>query len=224
MGMSIFDGAIRAIGNPSQPGPTPGGPFTPRPDLGPGVGFGPGLPDAPAVDEQGNPLTPEQAQFVDGIGNVITGVAGPGYGMLKNMDRATNPDEFGNAIADGSMKMMENVAGGLGKALGVPGGKGGFAGPSYGIAPDFKPVVSAFGRNIGNTIGQLSQNQQPGATMGGIRGRDLSGNPNGGQLMGGMGNFVTQPPAQQNRFMPRGIVPPAGFRPNPRQINVRGRR
>lgn len=204
MGMSIFDGAIRAIGNPSQPGPTPGGPFTPRPDLGPGVGFGPGLPESPAYDEQGNPLTPERAQFVDGIGNLITGLAGDSFGMLKNMGRATNPDEFGNAIADGSMKTMQNVAGNFGRSVGAPTGKGGFSGPNPITTPAPTPMP------------------MPG--RGGIRGRDLSGNPNGGQLMGGMGNFVTQPPAQQNRFMPRGIVPPAGFRPNPRQINVRGRR
>jgi len=50
-------------GGPEQSGPGgkggfPGGPYVPRPDLGPGVGFGPGLPDPNTP----NPLGPEGQQ------------------------------------------------------------------------------------------------------------------------------------------------------------------
>lgn len=153
MGMSIFDGAMRSIGNPSQPGIRPGGPFTPRPDLGPGVGFGPGLP-------------PQEME----------------PGSLEEVD----------------------VMGGLGIPRGnFGGGKGGFGGPEAVMTPSPTPM--------------------PVQQMGGLRGRDLSGSPNTGQLMGGMGSYAMQPPAPQNRFMPRGMVPPAGSF-NPRQLNVRGRR
>ena len=72
----------------------PGGPFTPRPDLGPGVGFGPGLP------QPGMP-TPGMG---DGKSSTMPGMSPPGfqttwqqagYNSLEEMKAATDPNMGG---------------------------------------------------------------------------------------------------------------------------------
>ena len=106
------------------PGASPQGPFTPRPDLGPNVGFGVGLPQ-PQLDY--------------------------------------NPDRI-------EVPRFANV--------------------------DFNNV------KVPST--QLNQIQAGlGNPQGGVYGRDLSGNPNTQQLMGGMGTFTNVPaPQPVNRFAP----------------------
>ncbi len=130
--------------NPNQ---QPGGPFVPRPDLGPGVGFGPGLP-SPQPGMPGGKSNP--------IGNFIGSTA------------SLIPNAIGDAAAQSQDPQAQQIAPlftGLGGVLNQtfggmtsPGGKSQPGGP-YVPRPDLGP-------NIGFGVGLPSTNSNFGSTVG----------------------------------------------------------
>ena len=74
----------------------PGGPFTPRPDLGPGVGFGPGLPP-PGLPPTGGP-DPIQGMPTPGMpGGKSAPMPGPGVLPPGFDDTYDGPQMIGGA-------------------------------------------------------------------------------------------------------------------------------
>lgn len=178
MGMSIFDGAMNTIGNPSQPGVNPGGPFTPRPDLGPGVGFGVGLPSP--VDEFGNPMNtdmmPPQGLPTGG------GTGGKGIGgMLPGIIAGQMPQLPGGAQLPGLPQA------------------GQFPGQQQPITQGNGQLPPGFGALSPIDRSQIS----PGASIGfGMPPQGYGMPPQGaGQMVGGpAGRPIMNPPV--NRFAP----------------------
>ena len=93
----------------------PGGPFTPRPDLGPGVGFGPGLPP-PGMPTPGMPggKSDPSNPFYNNFGNQLD------IGSPPPMDPAQDPsnpsyNNFGNQLDMGGGPQM--IGGAYGKPI-----------------------------------------------------------------------------------------------------------
>jgi len=200
----------------------PGGPYQARPDLGPGVGFGVGLP-APefqegfqTTDVNGNPLTTQQQQFVGGLGNAMTGaltgigsaigVGGqqqPGIFQMGTTDANGNPlttqqQQFVNGLGN----TMSGALTGIGSAFG-----GGKSGPVTGgplPLPGQNPNVS-----IGMPVerpGFRPDTRGPGGF-----GNDFYGNPIGARGMPLQMTMASPRPAGQPQPMPQSpnrFIPP----------------
>jgi hypothetical protein len=170
------------MGQPSNSS-NPGGPYQARPDLGPGVGFGPGLPQPDA----------QQGYGMDPATGMPFGSQPPGTGLdIQGNQPAANllPQTGGPAPIPG----MPNSGMGGGKSAPIFGG--GQQQPitqgTGQLPPGFVP--SPIDRS------QIGPGAQIGMTGSGIYGRDMSGNANMTPMQGGMGTMTT--PA--NRFAPPG--------------------
>jgi len=159
-------------GNPAyQPNfqPAPGGPFTPRPDLGPGVGFGPGLPQ-PMPNPEQSTFTEQINQGVSPIANAVGQPGSPTpqdmynqyantiFGQKAQTDAQTgfftgNPAYQPNFQPTQATQQNPNVSLGFGKSASGPNGNMGFgkSQPGQGMASQTGPQTGGFNPSLGNT-------------------------------------------------------------------------
>lgn len=124
-----FGGGKSGVFGSAQP--SPGGPYTPRPDLGPGVGFGPGLPqpqlEAMPYTDSTAPM--QQSGMPGGKSNPIGNFIGSAASLI--------PNAIGNAAAQSQDPNAQRIAplftglgGVMNQSFSNMGGKSGSA-PNY---------------------------------------------------------------------------------------------
>lgn len=175
---------------PAQP--QPGGPFVPRPDLGPNVGFGVGLPQ-PQLEAMpytgATPVTAAQEILSQpGIQNAIGTMPGIAGGIVNQLQQNQDPNaqQIGNVLqtVGGLAQPIVNTMGGA-FGLGNAGGKSAPAQPGGPFVP--RPDL---GPNVGFGVGLPQPDTQP----------QLEAMPYDGNNMGSFNqpNYVPTQATQQN--------------------------